>query len=287
MAVVAVVVLVLFGLARRGRSRVPAGLVLLALVTLFCVAETGYAMSKIADTQKGVSQDFIQGRRWVDAVMPAGQHADVIASTMGDPGSAYGVWWDVSFWNRTVDRTLQLPTTPDLQQPFPQQFAFNPDGTMYDFVSRGAEPFSAGPYFVRADGDRSFAFRDEQPLAEHFGVRLVRTGTPTRAAWQLAGTVDDTGKIARGYPPTQLVVFQDRPDERRIPVRVTLGTWPDTAKGAERYVFGGRHGVLRAGQTVTLSGMARLHGDYVTLPIRALGKLDGTRGIQVLNVWVR
>jgi hypothetical protein len=219
--------------------------------------------------------------------MPAGQHADVIASTMGDPGSSYGVWWDVSFWNRTVDRTLQLPTMPDLQQPFPQQFAFLPDGSMSDFVSRGAKPFSAGPYFVKADVDRSFAFRDEQVLAEHFGVRLLRTGTPTRAAWQLTGTFDDTGRIARGYPPTQLVAFQERPDEDEIPVRVTLGTWPDTAKGRERYVFGGRHGVLRAGKTVTLSGVARLHDGYVTLPIRALGAFDGTRGIQVLNVWVR
>jgi hypothetical protein len=287
MGVAAVVVIVLLAVARRSRWARAAGVLVLAGVTLYCVASTVYSMDKIAQTQQGVSQDFIQGRRWVDVAMPAGQRADVIASTMGDPGSAYGVWWDVSFWNRTVDRTLQLPTTPDLQQPFPQQFAFLPDGTMSDFVSRGATPFSAGPYFVKADGDRSFAFRDEQVLAEHYGVRLIHTGAPATAAWQLTGTVDDTGKIGRGYPPAQLVAFQDRPDERQIPVRVTLGTWPDTAKGSERYVFGRRHGVLRHGKTVTLSGMARLHDGYVTLPIRALGKFDGTRGIQVLNIWVR
>lgn len=287
MAVVAVVVVALLVVARRTRWGRPLGIAILAGVTLFCAAETAYSLRKIADTQKGVSQDFIQGRRWIDMTIPAGQHAQVIASTLGDPGSAYGVWWDVSFWNRSVQETVVLPTTPDLQQPFPQQFMIAPSGAFIPYRGLGTG-IGNGPYFVKAANDRSFGFRDAQVVTERFGIQLLKTTSPPVADWALVQTLDDTGRIAQGGLPAVLWAFPRTPGQTEIPVRMTLGTWPPDGAGVVRYTVGGRRGALRAGQTETVSGVARLDraSGYLMLPLRVLGKPDATRGMQVLNVWV-
>jgi hypothetical protein len=284
MAVGGVIVVVLLALLRRGRAGRAFGVAVLAAVTLFCVAETVYSMQKIADTQAGVSQDFIDGRRWIDAALPPGAEAQVFASTLGDPGSAYGVWWDISFWNRTVDHTLYLPTTPDLQQPFPQPFAILPDGRFIGV--NGGVGVGDGPYFVKAVNDRSFAFRDAQVVTERFGVQLLQTTSPPRADWQLALTLDDTGRIAQGAPAAFLAVFPRTPGEREIPVTVTLGTWP--ADQPARYRVGRQRGRIPAGKTVTVHTVARYNptSTYVWARIKAVGKLDLTRGVQVLGVSV-
>jgi len=284
-AVGSAIVVALLVVARRGRWGRGVGVAVLAAVTLFCAAETVYSMRKIADTQAGVSQEFIDGRRWIDAVMPPGQTAKVIASTLGDPGAAYGVWWDVSFWNRSVAETMVLPTTPDLQQPFPQQFAIAPSG---EFLSLpGSVPLGDGPYFVRAASDRSFGFRDAEVVAERFGIELIKTPSPPMADWLLALTFDDTGRIAQGGPPALLWVFPREPGLKEIPVRLTLGTWPTEGEGVQRYEIDGRRGALRLGQTEEVRAMARLDPNTgLTLNIKALGAVDATRGIQVLNVWI-
>jgi hypothetical protein len=242
-------------------------------------------MQKIADTQAGVSQDFIDGRRWIDATLPPGAQAQVVASTLGDPGSSYGVWWDVSFWNRSVDRTLYLPTTPDLQQPFPQPFAILPDG---QFVGvNGGIGVGDGPYFVKAASDRSFAFRDAKVVAERFGIQLLQTTSPPRADWQLALTLDDTGRIAQGAPAAVLAAVPRTPGERAIPVTVTLGTWPGDQPA--RYRVGAHRGTIPAGKTATVHAVARLNAasGYVWVRIKAPGAPDPARGIQVLGVELR
>jgi len=286
MAIGAAILVALLVVARRTRWARAAGVAVLAAITLFCLAETTYSLRKIADTQKGVSQEFIDGRRWIDTTIPAGQRAQVIASTLGDPGAAYGVWWDVSFWNRSVDETLVLPTTPDLQQPFPQQFVIGGDGLLVPYG--GGQLSAPGPYFVRAANDRSFAFRGAQVVAERFGIQLVKTSVPPVADWELVSTLDDTGRIAQGGLPALLYAFPRTAGEREIPVRMTLGTWPAEGRGVQRYVVGGRRGAIRAGRTEDVRGVARLDPKtgFIALPVRALGKPDATRGIQVLNVWI-
>jgi hypothetical protein len=285
MAVGGVIVVLLLAVLRRGRAGRAFGVAVLAAVTLFCVAETVYSMQKIADTQAGVSQDFIDGRRWIDAALPSDAQAQVFASTLGDPGSAYGVWWDISFWNRTVDRTLYLPTTPDLQQPFPQPFAILPDGQFIGI--NGGIGVGDGPYFVKAVSDRSFGLRDAQVVAERFGIQLLQTPPgPPRADWQLALTLDDTGRIAQGAPAAVLAAFTRTPGQREIPVTVTLGTWPDDQPA--RYRVGTQRGTIPAGKTVTVHAVARYNpaSTYLWVRIKALGKLDTSRGVQVLGVSV-
>jgi hypothetical protein len=285
MAIGALFVIVLYAVARRTRVARTAGMVLLGAVTLFCVAETLYSLRKIADTQKGVSQDFIEGRRWIDEILPPGTSAPVIASTLGDPSTAYGVWWDTSFWNRTTGRTFQLKSTPDLQQPFPYQVVIRPDGQTVG--AYGGPGVDDSPYFIQAANDHSFAFRGTQVVAERYGIRVIRVATPPIAAWQLVGNLDDTGRIAQGAPKASLLVFPRSPDERAIPVTVTLGTWPGDKSA--RYVAGGHRGRIPAGRTVTLHAVARYDPKTTLTFLRlgAPGKLDPGHGIQLLDVQLR
>jgi hypothetical protein len=195
------------------------------------------------------------------------------------------VWWDISFWNRTVDRTLYLPTTPDLQQPFPQPFAILPDGQFIGI--NGGIGVGDGPYFVKAVSDRSFGLRDAQVVAERFGIQLLQTPPgPPRADWQLALTLDDTGRIAQGAPAAVLAAFTRTPGQREIPVTVTLGTWPGDQPA--RYRVGRQRGTIPAGKTVTVHAVARYNpaSTYLWVRIKALGKLDTSRGVQVLGVSV-
>jgi hypothetical protein len=278
--------------ARRTRWGRLAGMAALGVVLLFCVAESAYSLRKIADTQKGASKEFIDGRDWIDQLMPPGQTAQVILSTMGDAGSSYGVWWDTSFWNSSVDRSMQLPTTPDLQQPFPQSFQIFGDGSFAGYTSGvgassiGGPGLGNGPWFVRAANDRTFGFTQESVVAERFGIRLIKTSTPPRAAWALYGTLDETGRIARGGYDATLRLFPAAAGATSVPVQVVLGTTPGAEK-AQRFVIGDRTGRVAVGKTVTvdLDVPIGTEGFAQTL-IKAPGKPDATvpRGLQVLGV---
>lgn len=292
LGVVGAAVLLALAVVRRGPHARAAGLAVVAAVSVYCLAETGYSLRKIADTQAGVSREFIDGRHWIDEAMPDGETAQLIISTLGDPGSSYGVWWDTSYWNSSVDRTMALPSIPDLQQPFPQAFQLWPDGTFRGYVSGAGEAsvggpgLGDGPWFVRATSDRTFAFRDAEVVAERFGVELVRTSTPPRWDWGLTGTADDTGRILRGGPAATLVVAPRAGDEEEMPVRVTLGTLPGAERG-QRYVVGDRRGRVRVGETVEVDAVARRDADgWISLPIEAPGEPDPARGLQVLAVQV-
>jgi hypothetical protein len=288
MAVVAVIVLVVLAALRRTRWARGAGVLVLAGVTLFCVAETAYSMRKIADTQKGVSPDFISGRRWIDAVMPPGQKADVIASSLGDPASSYGVWWDTSFWNRTTGRTMQLVTAPDLQQPFPLQLGIDTSGHFYEYTYQGK--VTIGPYVVKAGVDRSFGFRGAVLAAEHFGVQLLKIPEPAQADWMLTDTVDDTGKVGQGGPESgaTVIAFARTEGESVIRVRMTLGTWSaDGVPRRQRYAINAKHGTIRGGKTKVITATLKLNTDgapFIESRLRAPGKANNTRGIQVLTM---
>src|SRR4029078_9194848 len=71
LAVAGVVLVVALAMARRTHAAPAASLAAVGLVVAFCLVETGYSLRKIADTQQGVSPEFIDGRRWIDAGVPA------------------------------------------------------------------------------------------------------------------------------------------------------------------------------------------------------------------------
>lgn len=286
LGIVAIALVVALAWARRTRWARPAGVGALAVVVLFCSAETVYSLRKIADTQKGVSPDFINGRDWIDHVVPKGQSAQLILSSMGDPTSAYAVWWDTSFWNSSVDRSMQLPGSPDLQQPFPQDFSFYEYGRE-DGFSQGSPGLGNGPWFVIAANNRAFGFRDQTVVAERFGVRVVKTASPPTAAWMINGAADDTGRILRGAAPAGLAVFPRTSATTSVRVRIVIGTVPGAKRG-QRYVIGDHRGRVPLGKTVSVSATAAVDPakGSATIPISAPGQPDATtpRGIQVLEI---
>jgi hypothetical protein len=290
----ALVALLGLALARRGALRGPATAAAVALVALFCVGETVYSMDRIRETQAGVDPAFVEGRRWVDETLPPGERAQLILSTFGDPASAYGVWWDLAFWNDGVDRALTLPSMPDLQQPFPEAFQVLADGTFSSYEGVPGQPGSgdgigAGPWFLRAASDRTFGFRDAEVVAEQHGVQLLRTATPPRAAWQLTGMADDTGRVLTGWPqPVKVELYPETPgtraDQRAI---ITLTTLPG-AERPVRYAIGDdTRGVVRPGETVEVEVRAPISpdGQGVTY-LRAPGRLDqeAPTGLQIVAV---
>lgn len=238
----------LLAIARRRWWRSAAGLVAVGLVAVWCVLETGYAFRKIADTQAGVDPAFVSGRSWIDAALPAGETAQVILSDFGAPASAPAVWWDVTFWNARVDRSLVLPNLPDLQQPYPEFFHVNADGSTegaaQELTGRPGPGLGRGSLFVRAVTDRTMAFAGTQILAERFGVQLMRIATPPRVEWELRAS-DSTGRLALGSRGTLLVygagahtlTVRLKPDPAaQRPVRVGIGRAAVTLRPGSREV---------------------------------------------------
>lgn len=292
LGIVAIALVVALAVARHSRWGRISGVAALAVVTLFCVAESAYSLRKIADTQAGVSQGFIDGRDWIDHVIPEGQTAQLITSTLGDPPASYAVWWDTAFWNSSVDRTMQTATTPDLQQPFPQSFQILADGSFAGYTngygpsSIGGPGLGSGPWFVRASSDRSFGFQEATVVAERFGVEVVKTSVPPRASWALYGTLDDTARIARGGSDAKLRLFPRTAGATSVPVHLVLGTIPGAKRG-QRYAVGTHTGRVAVGQTVTLDLTVPTGGEgFAETLVRAPGKPDATvpRGLQVLAV---
>jgi hypothetical protein len=226
-----------YGLARwKGRNALATGAVLV-VVGVWLVAETGYAIHRITDTQKGVSQAFVDGRDWIDRTLPPGARAPVLISSFGDPNAAIAVWWDTSFWNKKIDQTMQQAATSNYEQPFPDEFVFDQTGTAVPYGDRQNTPFGSGPYLVRATNDRRYGLHGVKPLAQQNGVEIDTVPRPVRADWALIGA-DDTGLIAPGASAT-LYVYPQTPGTAARE-RITLGfqSTPGTTRPGHLMVRG-------------------------------------------------
>lgn len=237
LAAVSLLVVLGYGVARwKGRATLATGLVLV-IIGGWLVAETGYAVKRISDTQKGVSQEFIDGRDWIDKSLPDGARAPMLVSSFGDPPAAIAAWWDAAFWNKKIDQTMQQAGTSNYEQPFPDEFTFDQTGTAIAYADRQNAPFGSGPYLVRASNDRRYGLRGLQVVAERNGVQIATVPRPVRAAWALTGA-DDTGLIAPGASAT-LYLYPDSPGTPTHE-RVTLGfqSTPGTTRAGHLLIRG-------------------------------------------------
>src|SRR5204862_6755078 len=86
-----------------------------ALTVLLLPAETGYAFSRLfavsGTSGRPVTLDQGVVFDWVDRTL--GTRADVTAvpyaSVLGDYWASVGFWWDLEFWNASVDRAAHVP----------------------------------------------------------------------------------------------------------------------------------------------------------------------------------
>lgn len=188
--------------------RVPVAAAATILVLAYGVLETDYVLGKIEVTQTGVSQEFLDNRTWTDDALPDGAQAVAVLGTFEDPATTVGVFWDVTFWNRQVDRVVIAEGDPTYDQPFHTTFSFDPSTGALDGLDHRE-------YLVRADGDVRFGIRGAEVLDSRNLLTLQRAPRPYEAAWAVIGA-GDRGRVSAGSAVDIRVYGDGRPSVRRV-----------------------------------------------------------------------
>jgi hypothetical protein len=103
----------LLGAPRRGRNAI----VLAAAVGVagFGAFEAGYVFDRFAaPALTKSSRPHFDRRDWIDAAVPSGTSVELVPS----PLESATYWWEAEYWNKDVDRTLQIDDDPTFT-PFP------------------------------------------------------------------------------------------------------------------------------------------------------------------------
>jgi hypothetical protein len=137
------------------------------------------------------------GYDWIDQRLGAGADVAIVPYPVS---SAYlvsqRVWRDYEFWNKSVDRDIQL-SSPGIfrytNETFPKLYPrFDP--------SSGRANMALGPYVVQSDQETRARISGTVAV-QMPDVMLIRTNQPPRADWISLGLYDDgwtrPGKIAR------------------------------------------------------------------------------------------
>lgn len=258
--VAAVAALAIARLRRPGDPRVAIGVCTVLL--LASLLGTRYALNAIKATQAGASQAFVDGRDWLDRAAPGDAPAGALLSLVGSDAVSTAAWWDLSFWNKRVDRVWQLPGTNLYSQGFAR-------GASLDARTGRIAALDERELLVLGASDRRFALRGARTVAGSGPFVVVRAPRPYRAAWTLEAARDD-GLVTVGRA-ARLTLFGDGTRARRVRLRISASATEDavrsgyrlglrTASGSGRTVpvaLGGR-GTLRATVTVPARGATRL-----------------------------
>jgi hypothetical protein len=194
---------------------------LAVIVCLALPAETVYAFVRLfrVDGTAGRPLTVEQGGvfDWVDRTLQTTK-ADVTALPFAlDPADYYsgvGFWWDMEFWNATVDRAAYLPNefywTPST---FPKlTLAFSP--------KTGVANISPTPYAAEAVNETRFRISGTA-LANERGVFLIQAAQPWRTDWLTSGLYDDGW--TKPHTPAQIRIFSTPTQTTSVIRYLTLG----------------------------------------------------------------
>ena len=163
--------------------------VLVVLALFATTARTAYAFERLfridGTAGRPLTSDPGPTMSWVDGAV--GAHANVTAVPFpviaGDYWSSVAYWWDLEFWNTSVDRVAGIPGefegTPST---FPKL------ALRFDDV--GAANISPQGYVVQAVGDTRFHLAGAVVLNNRDAF-LVRPDRPWHADWSTTGLYDD------------------------------------------------------------------------------------------------
>jgi len=167
--------------------------VFVALVAVLAIgattADTAYAFDRLFseyDTGgRPLTQDQSATLSWVDrAVGRDAQVTQVPFPTLhGDYWAGVAYWWDLEFWNASVDRSAGIPG----------EFEWTPStfpklAISFDRVGRSS--VSPAGYVIQAVGDTRFHLLGTVVLNNRDAF-LVRPAEPWRADWSTSGLYDD------------------------------------------------------------------------------------------------
>jgi len=282
LAVGIVVVVVALALARRRWPGArPVAIAVCVALLLVSVSSTRYVLKTIEATQAGASPAFIDGRNWLDRTAPGEENVGAVLSLIDNPAVSAASWWDLSFWNKRLDRVWSLPDSDIYSQGFASPALVDPaTGRMAALDER--------PLLIVGAADRRFALRGVREIAATGPFKLVRAPRPYRAAWSLDADRDD-GLIAAGGR-ARLSLFGDGRRARTVRVRLSASTTPDATRGYRLSVRGasgqtsvrvpkGAGGTLRAMVRVPRIGAARLN-----LRVSGRARKAGVTGVIVAPV---
>lgn len=104
-------------------------------VLLFCAIETASAFHQISNSYYGFGYVEPQPPNWVDRTVPSGAKVAALVTQAGNPLATSVAWWDVGFWNRSLDRYYLPPTRPrpnQWAQPSPHVLPLDGQGRPLD-----------------------------------------------------------------------------------------------------------------------------------------------------------
>jgi hypothetical protein len=149
---------------------------------------------------------------WVDRDITTGSEAVMVPYPVirGDYWANAGYWWDLEFWNKSVDREAALPN----------QFSVTPPGSFPKIDPRfnpktGLANFDVDSYVAQAQADVRFHVAGRFLDAQR-GVAITFPDRPWRADWASYGLYPD-GWTRPGVP-ARFRVFPE-PHQRRPLVR--------------------------------------------------------------------
>ncbi len=149
-------------------------------------------------------------RDWIDAAVPNGSSVALVPGGVDGPVP----WWEAEFWNRSVDRELQV-AGGETFTPFPV-LDVSIDRESGRLVGR-----QPSGYLVVASGETRFGFTASRTVALNRPLELLRVARPYRLAWASAGLTRD-GWMLPGRPVT-VRVFGGSASVRRA-VQITLAS---------------------------------------------------------------
>lgn len=171
------------------RTAVAVGASVLLLVAL--PAETAYAFKRLfaVDGTSGLpitlDQSIVFG--WVDREITTGSEAVMVPYPVvrGDYWANAGFWWDLEFWNKSVDREAAPPN----------QFSVTPPGSFPKIDPRfdprtGRASFDVDSYVAQAQSDVRFHIAGRF-LAAQRGISIIFPDRPWRADWVSYGLYPD------------------------------------------------------------------------------------------------
>ncbi len=225
------------------------GVAVLAFLLPFTVLTTRTEINSVAASKgssgRGLTAPPGVVLDWVDSVLPVDARAAMIPFPQSPEFALDAVfWWDVEFWNKSVDETFVSAPKRFSYAPFP-------DRTIEPGWSSGRLPATAHApaYVLYALDDPRFRLVGIRH-AENIGLQVIVAERPYRVQWATRGL--DSDGWARAGKPVRIRIYSQSARTEVVRLAVTLGAPPSAAA---RYLLavGGtrRQGDLAAGSLAT------------------------------------
>ncbi len=164
-------------------------LMLAAFALLLLPAETGYAFARLfrvnGTAGRSLTAPGSQVFEWVDRTIGANAHVTAVPypTVPGDYWAGVGYWWDLEFWNKSVDGSAGVPG----------QYEWTPNTFPkldLHFDGHGRASVSPRGYVAQSVSDARFQIAGTVVTNDR-GLFLVKPETPWRATWLTTGLYDD------------------------------------------------------------------------------------------------